>query len=249
MSKSTTVISYFPVTLAIAISTVAGPALAQSEMNEIIVTGSRISDYYDNDVVPVVHIERRADFMVVNAFIESDSRDAKLRSREVSQTMKALERTAKSAPAIELGLLKSFETSEREIEYIVEFDEDDVTISRGSRPDTTRVAIVIKTPISDGDDSPEEVYDRIDDFIDSVPVTGRATVSDYGEPGFSLVNIAQYRSPLLKLLAEDARALKTVFGDEYKVHIAGLEAPVRWQAVGPMQLAIYFPYMTSASPD
>ena len=84
--------------------------------------------------------------------------------------------------------------------------------------------------------------------MDSVPETGRASVGSYDDPGFSVVNIAQYRAPLLARIAADVKLVKEALGDDYQVTITGLEEPIRWRVTGPMSLAIYFPYMSTASP-
>ncbi|MEL7312566.1 MAG: hypothetical protein AAFN07_13725 [Pseudomonadota bacterium] len=218
---------------------------AQTEtLDEIIVTGSRIGGY-DSEAVPVVHIKRRPDFMVVDAFVESDSRDATRRSREINKVLDSLAKRAKSTPNISLGLSRSFETDNDEIEYVVDFDLDAVEIRGGSRVDTSRVTLVIKSPILESDTSPDEVYERIESFIDSIDVSGRAVVKDYGDVNYSLIGISQYREPLLKLIAEDAQRLREIFGENYQLSFSGLEEPVRWRISGAMQLSIYFPYSSS----
>lgn len=84
-------------------------AIAQTD--EIIVTGSRIRGYAE-DFIPVTVLKRRPDFMVVEAYIESDSRDRNLRLQEVRKTIDSLETRAGRARNIELGLLKTFETDQ-----------------------------------------------------------------------------------------------------------------------------------------
>ncbi|MEL7022896.1 MAG: hypothetical protein AAGL69_04055 [Pseudomonadota bacterium] len=216
--------------------------------DEIVVTGSRIGGY-DSEAVPVVHIKRRPDFMVVDAFVESDSRDAERRTREISTVLNSLARRAESTPNITLGLSRSFETDDDDIEYVVDFDLDAVEIRGGSRVDTSRVTLVIKSPILDSDTTPDDVYARIESFIDSIDVSGRAVVKDYGDINYSLIGITQYREPLLKLIAKDAQRLREIFGEDYQMSFSGLEEPVRWRVSGAMQLAIYFPYSSSLIAD
>ena len=229
----------------IAAGAVCSAAGAQSgDYEEIVVTASRIGGY-DSQSVPVVHIKRRPDFMVVDAYIESDSRDAATRRREINETLESLAKRAVSTPGITLGLSRTFETDSDEMEYVVDFSIDAVTIFSGRRPDTSRVALVIKSPISESDESPDVVYERIESFIESIDVSGRAVVNDYGETNYSLIGISQYREPLLKLIAEDVARLRALFGEAYQVSIGGLEDPVRWRVSGPMQLSIYFPYSAS----
>ncbi|MEM7277264.1 MAG: hypothetical protein AAF385_03990 [Pseudomonadota bacterium] len=223
------------------------PHLAAQSLDEIVVTGSRVGSFA-NDSVPVIHIKRHADFLVLNTYIESDSRDAKLRSKEVRETLEALFKRAKTAKQIELGLIKSFETDNEEFEYIVPFTLDAAELSGGYRADTSRVSFVVKSPIQASDTSPEAVLERIEAFTESVKVSGRAVVADSGDVNLSLVNIAQYRMPLLKMIAEDSKRVSEIFGDDYAVNVAGVDEQVRWKVVGPMQIAIYFPYLSSVYP-
>ncbi|MEL6869165.1 MAG: hypothetical protein AAFO81_05140 [Pseudomonadota bacterium] len=232
----------------IAACAISMPALSQDAYDEIIVTGSRLSGY-DSEAVPVVHIKRRPDFMVVDAYIESDSRVAATRTKEINKTLESLARRAASTPNITLGLSRSFETDDDEIEYVVDFDRDDVEIVSGRRPDTSRVALVVKSPVLEGDSSPDVVHARIESFLKSIDVSGRAVVKDFGEINYSLIGISQYREPLLKMLAQDIQKLRALFGEDYNVTIIGLEYPVRWRVSGAMQLAIYFPYGSSLTSD
>ncbi|MFK8054192.1 MAG: hypothetical protein AB8F65_14585 [Woeseiaceae bacterium] len=225
---------------------------AQQGMDEIVVTGSRMSSgvgSYRSDVVPVVHIKRRPDFMVVDAMIESDSRSAPIRRKEIDKTLASLARQAAKTEHIELGLARVFPTENDDIEYIVDFDIDAVEVVSGRRPDTSRVALVIKSPLLDTDETPDDVYSRIESFVESVDEEGRAIASDSGDMNFSLIGISQFREPLMKLLAEDNEKLRGVFGDDYNVHITGLELPVQWRVSGPMELVIYFPYSSTLIVD
>ena len=118
----------------------------------------------------------------------------------------------------------------------------------GARTDTTRATILAKTPIS-ANDSHDAAYGRLETFIKGASVTGRATVAESGDPGLSIVDIDQYRAPLLAKLASDNTAVRSIFGDQYRVSITGLEQPARWRVTGPLDLAIYFPYSSSIAPQ
>lgn len=133
-------------------------------------TASRIASF-QSDTISVVHLRRKADFMVVNAFIESDSKAFQLRQKEVSDTLRSLAAAASCASNIEPGLLKVFETDDRELEYLRPFELDNVEWGSGYRQDTSRVSLIIRTPINAGDTDPDEVYGRIEAFIDLVKVT------------------------------------------------------------------------------
>lgn len=223
-------------------------ARAQSE-NEIIVTGSRIAGYED-DTIPVIHIVRKADFMTVEATVESDSREKTLRQSEVLRTLEAMATRADRDSRIELGLLREFETAGDEIEFIAPFEKSMIKadiLHYGSRTDTSGATIIVKTPIG-ASDTFDSAKARIDSFLKGVPVVGRALIDGDDDPGLSIVNIGQYRQPLLALLAADNQAVKSVFGEDYVVSLSGLEQPVRWRVSGPLDLTLYFPYKSAVSP-
>lgn len=217
--------------------------------DEIIVTGSRIAQY-ESDTVPVIHLKRRADYMTLELSVESDSRDSELRREEIFKTLEALADRAKRNDKIELALLRTYETDDDEIQYVTPFDAsrlNDALLNDGYRADTSYTTLVIKTPISNSDDQ-LSAHTRLKDFVESTPKTGRALI-DTSESGLSVVNIDQYRAPLLRALAEDNKTVQEIFGDAYRVEISGLEQPVRWRVTGPLDLAIYFPYKSAISPQ
>lgn len=225
----------------------ASAAFAQSE--EIIVTGSRIASY-DDDTIPVIHIVRKADFMTVAATVESDSRDKSLRQNEVLKTLEAMAARAERDSRIELGILREFTTDNDEIEFIAPFEKSMINadiLQYGGRTDTSRATIIVKTPIG-ANDTFDSAKARIVSFLKGVPVAGRALIDGDDDPGLSIVDIGQYRQPLLALLAADNEAVKSVFGEDYLISISGLEQPVRWRVSGPLDLTLYFPYKSAVSP-
>lgn len=223
-------------------------AFAQSE--EIIVSASRLtrSDFV---VIPAVNLKRKADFMVLRTYVISDSRDKALRIEEVTKTLRAIAKKAAGNKNIELGLIKRFETDDDEIEYIVPFDPSDIDeqfFTHGGRVDTTRTTIVAKTPIKQSDDDPGAIVARLERFLESVPVTGRAIVSDDGDPNLSVVNPNQYRPLLIDKIAQDNAQIIDSLGPAYGIEVSGLEQPVRWQVTGPLELTLYFSYKSAAIP-
>ena len=225
-------------------------ASAFAQDDEIIVTGSRISSY-ESDTVPVIHLKRRADFMVVEVIVESDSRDAKVRRDEVFKTLSALADRADRDQRIDLGIRRTFETDNDETQVVEPFSRNsirDEILTGGARTDTSRAIVIAKTPI-EGGDTFDIAHARLAAFIKGAAVTGRATVTESDEPGLSIVDIGQYRAPLLALIAADNKAVRSVFGEDYQVSISGLEEPVRWRVTGPLDLAIYFPYRSAVAPN
>ncbi len=223
---------------------IAPPTYSQ-QLEEIVVTGSYRTE---GVTLPVIYLTQKADFLVMRSYVENDSRNILLREEEVMKTIDSLEKKANDNPSIELGILKVFEIDDEEIEYIEPFTLSDITLSSGYRADTSKAEIIIKTPIQEDDSSPEKVLKRIEDFIESVPVTGRATLIDDGEAALSVTDISQYRVPLLKALAEDTELIQSTLGENYNVSISGLEQPLLWRVIGPLKLAIFFAYKSEANP-
>ena len=96
----------FAAGLATGLVTLVSAAVAQDD--EIIVTASRRSAF-ESDIVPVIHLKRRADFLVAEAVVESDSREAKTRLDEVLKTLEAMAARAERDDRIELGIQRTFE--------------------------------------------------------------------------------------------------------------------------------------------
>lgn len=224
-----------------------GSAGAQDD--EIIVTGSRISAY-ERDFVPVVHLKRRADFLLTTITVESDSRDGELRRSEVLKTLSALaDRAAKDA-SVELAVKRTFEFEDDEIVYVEPLTTKALAadiLTGGSRSDTTKAELIVKTAIRP-EDTLETAFGRLEKFAQSASKTGRALVYADNEPGLSVVDLDRYRAPLLAAIAADAAALKSALGPDYGISLAGFEQPVRWRVVGPLELALYFPYSSAAAP-
>lgn len=220
-----------------------------AQEDEIIVTGSRISAY-QSDFVPVAHLRRRADFLLTTITVESDSRDGELRRSEVLKTLNALAERAAKDTSVELAVKRTFEFEDDEIVYVEPLTTKALAadiLTGGSRSDTTKAELIIKTAIRP-EDTLESAFGRLEKFAATATKTGRALVYADDEPGLSVVDLDRYRGPLLAAIAADAAALKTALGAEYSVSISGFEQPVRWRVVGPLELALYFPYSSSAAP-
>lgn len=239
-------------TLAFALILPAPLAAAQAPLaalQEIVVSGARISGgntVESGELVPVVKLRRNADFLFVEAVIESDSLEATLRATEVNATLRTLKRQADADPAIALSLKKTFETEDDELIYLVDFSQDAVQLTQGYRPSTTRVTLIVKTPISPTETDVDAATARLEDFIDSVQGEGRASVISDDEYGLTVVDIEKYRGELLQRLAADAAAAATAFGGA-AIAVTGLQEPVRWKPAGPLQIDIYFPYTLGLS--
>lgn len=221
----------------------AAPAMAQDAViDEIVVTGARAIEW-DPDDVPVIQLMRRADNLIVEVRVVNDTREATGRRSEITRTLQAMARAAAAEPAIEL----SIETEGA----LVPLTEDMVSTLTlgfdGGRSDTSVATLVVKTPIRP-DDSLDSASDRIEAFVDDVPLTGRSLIAISGDWQLSIIDPPRYRSEILALIAADARQASAVFGDGYAVQIEGLSNRVTWRQAGPLQLGLFIPYDMTVTP-
>ena len=132
--------------LALALGCVTFVSGAYGQSEEIVVTGSRIAQN-EPQFIPVAHIVQKADFLILTTYVESDSRDYGLRKKEVTETLKAMEKKAARNKNIELGFIHTFETEDDEFSYVVPFSTESLSqdiFGTGYRADTTRANIIAK---------------------------------------------------------------------------------------------------------
>lgn len=230
---------------------IATGAAAQDPVEEIVVTGSRIggpsyapSGYPIAPVaVPVVRLERRADNLIVSVQVINDTRDAEARRSEITRSLTSMARAAAGRSDIDLSILKDGS--------LVPFTESMVsTLTLGvddDRDDTSVATLIVKTPIREGD-TLDTASDRIETFVEGADMTGRSLAEISGSWQLSIVDPPQYREPVVRLIAEDARQTSAAFGDGYAVNVDGLENRVAWQQSGPLSLILYIPYQMTVTP-
>jgi hypothetical protein len=226
--------------LALALTT---PAFAQqTTVEEIVVTGTRMTDW-DPDDIPVIQLARRADNLIVEVRVVNDTREEAGRRTELTQTLRSMARSAAARPDIDL----SVETDG----VLVPFTEDMVSTltlgGDGVRTDTSVAVFVVKTPIR-ADDTLDAASERIEDFVESVQETGRSLADITGEWQLSIVDPPQYRPTILGLIAADARITASTFGDGYAVQVEGMSNRVTWRQSGPLELSLFIPYDMTVTP-
>ncbi len=235
--------------LAIAIAT---PALAQRESNvgEMVVTGSRTaSNGYQSTpgapAIPQPHVVvfRRADNLIVDMVVECDTRDQSDRLNELRLTLANVVQTAQADGAIELGVVDAAAG------VVVPFRLESLgaLLSPGQRADTTRVSIIVKTHIREGDTF-EAATGRIDAFLHKIKPTGRSQASRSSEWQLTLVSPRQYRPEIVAAISKDAADTVKAVGPEYRVILQGLERQIAWSRAGPLELALYIPYSMIVTP-
>ncbi|MBX3481043.1 MAG: hypothetical protein KF842_11640 [Caulobacter sp.] len=210
-----------------------GASAQEAGVDEIVVTGTRISDY-DANSTPHVVLVKRADNLIILVNVVCDTRDASQRRDELRATLKALIRAAEKDPAIDLGVGE---------EVVGRFDESmiDSLIGPMSKPDTSAARLLIKTRVT-ATDTLDSATGRINAFIKKTPKVGRTEVLAIGDWNLTLIRPEQYRGEVIDLVAKDALASAKAFGDDYGVTVQGLQLPISWYQSGPLDLALYIPY-------
>jgi hypothetical protein len=220
------------------VATSANAASTSNEsVNEVVVTGSRLSDY-DAARTPQVTLLRRADYLITEVKVVCDTRDEKLRHEELRSTLRNM--IHGSGGAIELGVGE---------EVVGKFDETmlDTVTRPDAKADTTYATVLVKTRISAAD-SFDAATARITGFIDRTAKVGRTEILREGDWQLSLVGPQQYRPAVITLVAADSKKVAAEFGPGYGVTVSGLQLPVSWYQAGPLDLALYIPYRLDVVP-
>lgn len=216
-------------------------AVAQSD--EIVVTGSRLSDYdlYEDGLPPYITLKKRASFLVRSVRVEGDTREHAKRETEVRNTLRNLLKAAKRNENIQLGIGS---------EFIEEFTEDSIAgdLVGGQRTQTSYRVLLIKTPVDDKAITYTQANDRIDKFIDSIQTDGRAEIIKWPDPVLSIVKPERFRKELLQLIAFDARNTAAQFGDDYAVRATNMAERIRWIQSDKLTLTLYIPYKLEILP-
>jgi hypothetical protein len=209
-------------------------AVAQDDNSNIIVTGTRSdrsgSEYYDEQQ-SAIGLTRKADYFVKPIFVSSDSRDITQREEELRAMLRA---TIERAGAAGITLVAGDYT----LTPVTLADMGELTIRSGNRPDTSRVSLYARLPVSDSVDRVRDADRRINAFVKGVPVTGRSFI-EMGSTVLGLSNPDQYRLAVVKAIADESRSYATQFGSDYGIEIRGLDSELYWQQASENEVFLY----------
>lgn len=221
-----------------------GPAAAQDQGEEIVVTGARASQrnaVYAEVRMPAISLTRRADFVIADLRISSDSRDAETRSQEVRRTLQNLAARARSGE-VTLALQQDDTIRPFSMELAMRL------LTHGGRTDTSQIIVHMRTAVR-ADDTLDTARQRFRTFAESVRGEGRALVDIPGDLGLTLRDIPQYRTPLVDAIVADARDIAGRLGEGYRAELTGLENPVAWRKSGDLQLTLFIDYQVRVVPN
>lgn len=217
-----------------------GPAFAQ-ESEEIVVTGARLERFEDL-VLPAITMTRRADAVLVNATVSSDSRDAAMRAREIRATLEDMARRARASD-VTISLLQDDVLRPFTVDLAMRL------VGYGGRADSNAVVVQLRTATRGPDDTLDAVRERFTRFVDSISESGRATVDfDEDEVQLTVVNLPQYRAPLVAAIVSDGRAVAAAMGEGYRPEISGLESAIAFRRSGDLDLTLFVGYALRVVP-
>lgn len=209
------------------------PTWAQT-VDEVVVTGSRISgeDYYG---IPAVVLERRADFLVQRIRLTNDTRAEEARVKELHQTISDMVSDAAKKPGIALSYGDEFLIP-------ISASASEVELSPGGkRPDTSTTSIYVKMALGGKDEVPAAIA-SLKAFIKKARISGRTEIEPEGDVGLSLVTPEKYRYDIISRITEDAKKLREAVGSKCRVELSGLAHRVSWQRSDVSELTLYIPY-------
>ena len=220
------------------------PAAAQEGAEEIVVSGARASQrnaIYDEVRVPAISLTRRADFVIADLRVSSDSRDEETRRQEVQRTLQNLADRARGG-AVTLALQQDDTVRPFSMELAMRL------LTGGGRTDTSQVIVNMRTAVR-ADDTLDTARQRFRTFAASVRGEGRALVDIPGDVGLTLRDVPQYRAPLIDAIVADARDIAARLGDGYRAELTGLENPVAWRKSGDLQMTLFIDYQVRVVPS
>ncbi len=208
------------------------PAWAQVE--EVVVTGSRISGD-DYSAIPAVVLHRRADFLVQRIRLTNDTRAEDARIKELHQTIRDMVSDAAKKPGIALSYGDEF------LIPISATASEVVLHVGGKRPDTSSASIYVKMALGEKDNVPAAIA-NLTAFIKKARISGRTEIEPEGEVGLSLVTPEKYRYDIIGKITEDAKKLRAAVGSQCRIQLSGLANRVSWQRSDVSELTLYIPY-------
>ena len=207
------------------------PAAAQ-----IVVTAQRqdrsaTNAYFTSNGPAAIGVTRRADYFVTPLFVSSDSRDPDLRTEEL---FGMLADTIARAEQAGITLVAGQYT----LEPVTEANMRELRIVGGNRPDTSRVQIYARIPLTSDEARVSDTSQRIAAFVADIPAQGRSFI-DVGTTALAIDDPEQYRADVVRHVAEESTRYAGMFGNGYGVEIRGLEGDLYWQQASETEVFLY----------
>lgn len=181
---------------------------------------------------PVIGLRRRADYLVMQLSFSSDSRDFLVRRQEIhAMLLGALDKAR--AAGFELA------TGSPVLAPVTRENYQNIPFQWAGREDTSKADVLIKVPLTGSADDAEK---RVDTFVSGLERKGRGTILKSGTRLLAVRSPEQYRAPIVRQIAESARAHAEAFGPDYRAIVDGIDKPVQWSQVSDSEVFLYLPY-------
>lgn len=208
-------------------------------LEEVVVTG-----IYDSEhEVPGVVYQRKADYLLMRVTISNDTRDEAKRSEEIYATIKSAIKTAEKNARIELSYLQD------DLVLPLTLTNHKLGLSKGERPDTSKVHLQIKTAIREKDKDAGTLIENLKDFVKKLPVEGRVEIISDDDITVSVVGPGKYRKEIVALIQQDVALVTQGLGEGYKVILEDVYLPVKYRTAGALHVGLYIPYRYTVVPN
>lgn len=214
------------------------PAIAQSGVEEIVVTASRAESPR-----PGTYLRKTGDFILLRVAVSNDTREEAGRKQEIYETLRGALASARKDGSIELSVIDD------ELVIPLKVDSATVVLTPGSRPDSSATAISVKTRIPAKGADGQALISKLKDFVAAIKPAGRTQLDPDGAVDISIVGPEQYRDEIVKRFAADTKQVTAALGPEYRVVVRGIDRPVEWSRLGLLDLALYVPYAYDVLPS
>lgn len=218
----------------------ASPASAQRgrEMERIVVTASMMSR--DDSNVPYQSIRLPADFVIFSVTLETGTRSAEVRLRELEETFRAVTERAARTGGISVEVGEDGEAAPVETTAIGEIVREDYDDEERSV-----IPLVLVVDVRSGETFPG-VRARVEKFIGETRMAGRVEAIIGDEQSIGLNDPRIHREALLKAIADETKQIQDLFSrspsEPASVSVSNLHSRVRSRPVGPLELELYIPY-------
>lgn len=217
---------------------IASPKAALSQLEEIVVTGSRVESR------PGVFLQRNADFLLLQVSITNDTREQKGREDEIYKTLRDALTAAERQRDVQISVV-----TDEDLVYPLTAANYRIQLRAGGRPDTSTATISVKTAVpATGADGPA-LTAKLRKFVTDLPVAGRTLLAPVGDVEISVVGPHQYRGAIVKLVTAEARQVATDLGGDYRIVLEGIDRPVQWFRLGLLELGLFVPYKYTVIPQ
>jgi hypothetical protein len=217
---------------------VSSQTITNTDFGEILVNSNRQSAPFSQDGRPVIGLRRPADSIVMQVSFSSDTRDAAVRRQEIHAMLQnALDRAAAAGVDMVTGNFG--------LEPVTKANYKNLYLAVGPRVDTNVVSVMVKMKFAG---SIETARQKMQAFVKSVPRSGRGAIDAAQNTSLTIINPDQYRTEIIKLVAEDARKQAAVFGPDYAVQVSGIDNQVFWSQISLSDVFLYIPYKFTIVP-